>query len=143
MQEMGIAPGARAEELLRNRLVGSNEVFSTFGLANSLAGFIVGPLVLALAVGFLNLVRRDAPGSRWTALDMAAPVIFVVLRLSDLDQEPQRLARAGRRVDRFGLGRAPASVAACCFGPRRRRGSVSSRWWWLPVWPPAGSIARC
>jgi O-Antigen ligase len=79
MQEMGIAPGPRSMESLKNRLVGSNEPWSTFALPNSLAGFIVGPLVLALAVGFQNLVRRGADGSRWTAIGMATPVILVIL----------------------------------------------------------------
>jgi len=79
MQEMGIAPGPRSQEMLKNRLLGSIEPWSTFALTNSLAGFIVGPLVLAVAVAFLNLVRRDAPGSRLTALGMAAPVILVIL----------------------------------------------------------------
>lgn len=79
MQEMGIAPGPRSLEMLKNRLLGSIEPWSTFALTNSLAGFIVGPLVLAVAVAFLNLARRDAPGSRWTALGMAAPVILVIL----------------------------------------------------------------
>jgi O-antigen ligase len=79
MQEMGIAPSARSLEMLKDRLLGSIEPWSTFALTNSLAGFIVGPLVLAVAVAFLNLVRRDAPGSRRTALGMAAPVILIIL----------------------------------------------------------------
>jgi len=65
--------------MLKNRLMSSNEPWSTFALANSLAGFIVGPLVLALAVGVHNRVRRDAPGSRWAVLGMAAPLILVLL----------------------------------------------------------------
>jgi len=79
LEKMGIEPGGRGEMLLRNRLMYSNEIWSTFALANSLAGFIVGPLVLALAVGFYNLARHDAPGSRWVALAMAAPLILVLL----------------------------------------------------------------
>ena len=79
LRQLGIEPGGRGEEMLRNRLVFSNELFSTFALPNSLAGFVVGPLVLALAVSLHNLVRRDGPGSRWTVLGMAAPVIFVLL----------------------------------------------------------------
>jgi O-antigen ligase len=79
LQKLNIAPGGRGEELFRNRLVGSTEVFSTFGLANSLAGFLVGPLVLALAVAFQSLVRRDETEPRWVALAMAAPVVLVLL----------------------------------------------------------------
>jgi len=79
LQELHIEPGSRGEELLKNRLIYSNEIYSTFVLANSLAGFIVGPLVLVLAVGVYNLVQRDAPGSRWAVLGMAAPLILVML----------------------------------------------------------------
>jgi O-antigen ligase len=79
LARLNIAPGGRGEELLRNRLVGSTEVFSTFGLANSLAGFIVGPLVLALAVAFRTLSQRDKPESRRASLMMAAPIILVLL----------------------------------------------------------------
>jgi len=81
LQELNIdaRPGSPEEQLFRNRLLYSNEAFSTFALANSLAGFIVGPLAIAIAVGFLNLVRRDAPGSRWALLGMAAPLILAML----------------------------------------------------------------
>ncbi len=79
LRALDIEPGSRGEEMLRNRLLFSNELFSTFALPNSLAGFIVGPLALALAVSLRNLVRRDGPGSRWSALAMAAPVILVLL----------------------------------------------------------------
>ena len=79
LQELHIEPGGRGEELMRDRLVGSTEVFSTFALPNSLAGYLVGPLVLALAAAFQSLVRRDESGPRWVALVMAAPVILVLL----------------------------------------------------------------
>ncbi len=45
----------------------SNEPFSTFALANSLAGFLVGPLALAFAVALENL-KREGKGSRLVAL---------------------------------------------------------------------------
>jgi hypothetical protein len=79
LQRLNIEPGGRGEELLRNRLMGSTEIFSTFGLANSLAGFIVGPLVMAAAVALRNLVQRDKSESRWGPLAMAAPIILVLL----------------------------------------------------------------
>ncbi len=81
LQQLNIdaRPGSPEELLFRNRLLASSEVFSTFALANSLAGFIVGPLVIALAVGFQNLVRRDARGSRWALLGMAAPLVLAML----------------------------------------------------------------
>jgi hypothetical protein len=79
LQRLSIAPGGRGEELFRNRLMGSTEIWSTFALANSLAGYLVGPLVVALAVAFQSLVRRDESESRWVALAMATPVILVLL----------------------------------------------------------------
>ena len=79
LQKLNIEPGTRGEMMLRNRLLASTEPWSTFALANSLAGFIAGPLVILLAVGLYNLVRPDAPGSRWTALAMAAPLVLVLL----------------------------------------------------------------
>jgi len=79
LQKLNIEPGTRGETVLRNRLVYSNEVWSTFALANSLAGFIVGSFVVALGVAFWNLLRRDATGARWTELALAAPVLLVLL----------------------------------------------------------------
>jgi hypothetical protein len=79
LHKLNIEPGTRGELLLKNRLMASTEPWSTFALANSLAGFIVGPLVLVLAVAVYNRVRPQAPGSRWKALAMAAPIILVLL----------------------------------------------------------------
>ena len=79
LQKLNIGPGTRGEVVLKNRLVASNEPWSTFALANSLAGFIVGPFVVALGVAFWNLSRRDAPGSRAVALAMAASILLVLL----------------------------------------------------------------
>jgi hypothetical protein len=66
-------------QVFKDRLLGSNEVFSTFGLANSLAGFLVGPLVLALGVVMLNLAYREGKGSRWTLLALSAPPLLSLL----------------------------------------------------------------
>jgi hypothetical protein len=71
LKEMGIAPGTPGEVMFRQRVLDSKEPFATFALANSLAGFLVGPLVLALAVVADNL-RRDDRGSRLVALGLAA-----------------------------------------------------------------------
>jgi hypothetical protein len=79
LQKLNIEPGTRGELMLKSRLLGSTEPWSTFALANSLAGFIAGPFVILLAVGLYNLVRPQAPGSRWTALAMAAPPLLIVL----------------------------------------------------------------
>ncbi len=62
-----------------DRLLGSNEIFSTFGLANSLAGFLVGPLVLVLAMVIRNLAARSAPGWRWGAIGLAAIPLLCLL----------------------------------------------------------------
>ena len=77
--KLNIMPGTRGALMLRNRILGSTEPWSTFALANSLAGYIAGPFVILLAVGLYNLVRADAPGSRGTALGMALPLVLVVL----------------------------------------------------------------
>ncbi|WP_435019239.1 O-antigen ligase family protein [Tundrisphaera sp. TA3] len=68
---LGIAPGSPAAEGIRQRILFSNEPFSTFALANSLAGYLVGPLALGLAVALDNL-RRDGKGPRAGALALAA-----------------------------------------------------------------------
>ncbi len=62
-----------------DRLLGSNEVFATFGLANSLAGFLVGPLVLAMAMLLRNLADDKAPGWRWGVIGLAAAPLLCIL----------------------------------------------------------------
>jgi O-antigen ligase len=79
LAKLSIEPGSRGELMLKNRLMDSTEPWSTFALANSLAGFIVGPLVLLLAVVVQNLIVRDPPESRRAALATAAPLILVLL----------------------------------------------------------------
>ena len=73
MLEAKIPSDPQRMRTFADRLLGSNEVFSTFGLANSLAGFLVGPLVLAVAMMIRNLADQKAPGSRWIVLGLAAP----------------------------------------------------------------------
>src|SRR5262249_10657632 len=53
--------------------------YSTFALPASLAGYLVGPLVVALWVGFQNLAQRNAVAGRWPALCAAAPLVLIVL----------------------------------------------------------------
>jgi tetratricopeptide (TPR) repeat protein len=79
LQFLKIEQGTPGQAQFENRLMRSTEPMSTFALANSLAGFIVGPLVMLLAVGIFNLVRTDATRSRWTALAMAAPATLILL----------------------------------------------------------------
>ena len=128
-----------------NRLLGSNEVLSTFALANSLAGFIVGPLVL----GAGRLVARTWCDARsraiaMAALLMAAPVILVLLVCLILTKSRQRLARAAGRGRRCwpgsrGGGLPTRLLVASGIG---RSASSSSRWS-RRAWRRAGSIARC
>jgi hypothetical protein len=79
LTKMNIVPGTPAAKAFENRLVGSNEVYSTFGLANSLAGFLVGPLVLILGLILENLGRPGDRGARWGVVLMAAPPTLLVL----------------------------------------------------------------
>ena len=74
-----IEPGSPQHQLFRDRLLGSNEPFATFGLANSFAGFLVGPLVVMLAAVWSNLTRRDLKGSRLGATGLLAIPILAVL----------------------------------------------------------------
>jgi hypothetical protein len=74
-----ITPGSHENYALEQRLLHSTEIMSTFALGNSLAVYLVGPLVLALAVGLRNLARRDEGSSRWAVLGMAAPLLLVML----------------------------------------------------------------
>ncbi len=71
MAQMGITPGTPGAESLKQRVLYSNEAFSTFALANSLAGFLVAPLAVAFAVAIENL-RREGRGSRAIAFTLAA-----------------------------------------------------------------------
>jgi len=79
LAKMNIVPGTPAAKAFENRLVGSNEVFSTFGLPNSLAGYLVGPLVLILGLALENLGRPVDRGSRWGVVLMAAPPALLIL----------------------------------------------------------------
>ncbi len=79
MLEAKVPADPQRMRVFADRVLGSNEVFATFGLANSLAGFLVGPLVLVLALVIRNLGDRDAPGSRWLAIGLALPPLLCLL----------------------------------------------------------------
>ena len=70
LAQLGIAPGTASAEAFKQRLMYSNEPFSTFALANSLAGFIVGPLLILMAIGLTSL-RRDGRDRPWWGLALA------------------------------------------------------------------------
>lgn len=79
LAQQGYEPGSPGADMLEKRLLHSTEPISTFGLANSLAGFLVGPLVLMVGVAWENLIRRQGRSSRWAALALAAPLMLAVL----------------------------------------------------------------
>lgn len=83
MKQAEVTPGGMSEARFRDRLLGSNEVMSTFGLANSLAGFLVGPLVMIVGVVLRNLAKKNGRGSLLFALGMAAlPTLVVAICLA-------------------------------------------------------------
>jgi O-antigen ligase len=86
LRQQGIDPKSPQRALFENRLLYSNEVFATFALANSLAGFLVGPMVVCLAMGLETLRTRgssggknEGRGSLWAALVFAALPALVLL----------------------------------------------------------------
>ena len=116
---LGIPPVGPAAEGLRHRLMDSNEPFSTFALANSLAGFLVGPMALGLAVALENL-RREGKGSRLVALAMAA--IPGLAMLTCLVLTKSRSAYLGLLAAVLVLGLAGAGG-----GPREGPGGLGPR----------------
>ena len=68
LRQLEIAPGSPMQTLYESRLLSSSEVNATFALANSLAGFLVGPAVIGLALGLEALRRRDPRTSLALAL---------------------------------------------------------------------------
>lgn len=73
LRSLGLADDPTTRIQFESRLLGSNEAYSTFALANSLAGFLVGPIVLAIAVAIEGLRdRRDSPVARLIRLTLAA-----------------------------------------------------------------------
>ena len=123
----------------QDRLLGSNEIFSTFGLANSLAGFLVGPLVLALAMVLQNLAEPDGRGDARCRDRPGGPPPALPAHVPDADQEPKRLDRpswwaaavlawqARRRVRRPAPGRGAASRAWCVIGALVAAGLATGR----------------
>ena len=75
----GFTPGTPTAVSFEHRLLHSNEPYSTFALANSLAGYLVGPLVLMLSVVWRGLTDRDFKGSRWAAVGLALPPLAAVV----------------------------------------------------------------
>jgi O-antigen ligase len=79
LKRAGIESSSPQRVVFENRLLGSNEPFATFALANSLAGYLVGPMVLALAVGLENMRAGTGSGSRIVALVSALVPALLLL----------------------------------------------------------------
>ena len=77
--ENGITPGTPAQKLFEQRALESSEPMATFALTNSLAGFLVGPLVLCLALGWGGLRNLKAGTSRLGTLALAAVPALALL----------------------------------------------------------------
>ncbi len=75
----GVPDNPQSRKHFEDRLLGSKEATSTFALANSLAGFLVGPLVLAIAVAVGSLSDRTRKEGRWLSALLAAPPIGLIL----------------------------------------------------------------
>ena len=79
LREANVPLDPQRIQAFTDRLLGSNESFATFGLANSLAGFLVGPLVLILAVIIQVLADRRAGGRPWGQIGLAAFPLLCIL----------------------------------------------------------------
>ena len=79
LREANVPLDPQRIQAFTDRLLGSNELFATFGLANSLAGFLVGPLVLVLAVIIQVLADRRAGGRPWGEIGLAAFPLLCLL----------------------------------------------------------------
>jgi O-Antigen ligase len=73
----GMDPNIGPQQMARfeDRLVGSREPIATFALANTLAGFLVGPMAVALVMALRGLTRRE----NWKAVALAAPLGLLLL----------------------------------------------------------------
>lgn len=81
LAEAGIPDTPEARKHFEDRLLGSKEATSTFALANSLAGFLVGPLVLSLSVLLGVLTDRSNRENRILSALLATPAVGLVLVL--------------------------------------------------------------
>ena len=104
------ARARRRRTAFEKRLLDSNEPFSTFALANSLAGFLVGPMALAFAVALENL-KREGRGSRLVALAMAAVPGLIMLVCLVLTKSRSAYDRPVRRAPGAGLAGSPGLAA--------------------------------
>jgi hypothetical protein len=105
LREIGVEPTGAGRRMYEDRLLGSNEPFATFGLANSLAGYLVGPTVLLAAACLDRFRKRQVIGV--TPYVLAAVPGLVLLSC---------LLATKSRSAYLGLGMALALLAARSFG---------------------------
>lgn len=74
---LGIDPASHARKLFEDRLLGSREPWSTYALANSLAGFLVGASALGISLVPGALLRKDRRGLIAVALAVLPGTILV------------------------------------------------------------------
>jgi hypothetical protein len=80
--ENGLTPGTPAAIAYMKRALDSNEPMATFALTNSLAGFLVGPLVLCLALGWEGLAKLRAFGGALALATVPTLALLVCLLLT-------------------------------------------------------------
>lgn len=78
LREAGVGNDPVTRRHFEDRLLGSKEPTSTFALTNSLAGYLVGPLVVCLALGLVRLRDPERRTGRWTAIALALPPILLM-----------------------------------------------------------------
>ncbi len=79
LAQLNIAPGSPEQKMFEDRLLNSNEPIATFALANSLAGFLLGPLVVALGVLLGNMAQKQGNDGRARAVALLLPPTLLVL----------------------------------------------------------------
>ena len=142
LQKLNIEPGTPSEEMLKNRLMPSNEPWSTFALANSLAGFYrrAAGLLLGVALyrhGSARTLRFAMAGHRH-----GCPSGPGLARLPAPDQEPKCLSRGLRRLAACWPGGRASRRRHACSSLRPFHAAWSSPDWSSPAWLPAGSTRR-
>lgn len=101
LTELEIIPGTTSQSLYENRLY-SNEPMSTFALTNSLAGYIVGPTIVCLAVVGTSLIGRDKRERRSALIgDLAAGFVPLIILIACLLLTKSRSAWAGAAIAVF------------------------------------------
>lgn len=79
LAQLGIDPSSPSRKALEDRLLGSQEPIATFALANSLAGVLVGPAVIAIGMALTNLLRSEKKSDRILPVVIAGPPILILL----------------------------------------------------------------